>query len=405
MWNPFRRKPPEPETRASVLDYGTWDRPVAWPSEAAAITAHTAEGVSAVLAAVSAIASGIGSLPVYAYRTVDGKRKELERGPLARLLRQPCEHMSWPSWVEMMLSQCLLHGNAYAIIETDGRSAVTGLRPVPTTSVGPVFLPSGRLAFDITPHSPPGGPPGRKLAREVFHLRDTSFDGFLGRSRLSRCPGPVREAIQAQQFAIALWENQLTSSAAIELPPNISPDGFKRMKASFQQRYQGVQNARVPVFLDAGSKLTPLETTPEDGEFLETRKLLVVEIARIFNVPPPLLQDYSHSTFTNSAQASLWFAQNTLVPWVRKLEAEFGRSVIADPALCIEIDVSGLTRGDYATRWDANVKAVQAGILTVDEVRDAEGWGPMEADPSVPLGPEPAGAADSMAGQGSEAVA
>lgn len=103
------------------------------------------------------------------------------------------------------------------------------------------------------------------------------------------------------------------------------------------------------------------------------------ELCRLFNVPPPIVQSYEFNSFTNASQASTWFATNTLAPWGRKLEAEFRRSVFTDPAFHIEIDLSGLVRGDYATRWTANVAAVGAGILTADEVRAQEGYGPLPA--------------------------
>lgn len=58
------------------------------------------------------------------------------------------------------------------------------------------------------------------------------------------------------------------------------------------------------------------------------------------------------------------------------MEAEFSGSVFTDPVCHLEVDLSGLLRGDYATRWTANVAAVSASILTVDEVRAQEGFGP-----------------------------
>lgn len=78
-----------------------------------------------------------------------------------------------------------------------------------------------------------------------------------------------------------------------------------------------------------------------------------------------------------ASQASLWVATNTLAPIARKLEAEFSRSVFADAAYHMEIDLSGLLRGDYATQWTANVAAVGVGILKADEVREQEGYGPL----------------------------
>lgn len=75
---------------------------------------------------------------------------------------------------------------------------------------------------------------------------------------------------------------------------------------------------------------------------------------------------------------------NTLQPWARKLEAEFSRSVFSDPAFHIEVDLSGLVRGNYATRWTANVAAVSAGVLTANEIRNQEGFGPLPAGAAAP---------------------
>lgn len=93
-------------------------------------------------------------------------------------------------------------------------------------------------------------------------------------------------------------------------------------------------------------------------------------------------------SFTNAGQASRWFATNTLTLWARKLKAEFARSVFTDPAFHIETDLSGQVRGDYATRWAANEAAVTAGILTADEVRAQESYGPRATtEPDAPAAP------------------
>jgi HK97 family phage portal protein len=173
---------------------------------------------------------------------------------------------------------------------------------------------------------------------------------------------------------------------------------MRRFEASLTARAAGAANGKRVLIVDPGTNFTPMACSPEDAEVLESRRFSVIELCRLFNVPPPIVQDYSNSTFTNASQASTWFATNTLTPWARKIEAEFGRSVFADPsgAFHIEIDLSGLIRGDFQTRWTANVAAVTAGILTVDEVRAQEGFGPLpkaEARPPAPAAdpaPEPA---------------
>ena len=70
------------------------------------------------------------------------------------------------------------------------------------------------------------------------------------------------------------------------------------------------------------------------------------------------------------------------MPWVKKLEAEFKRAVWGiDSPYELEIDMSGMTRGDYATRWAAYAIARSQNILTTDEVREAEGYSPLPGTP------------------------
>ncbi len=380
--------------------FGTGPSLVFGGASAGPVSAVMAENLSTVTACVNAIAGGLATLPATVYRAEGDGRTEAPNHPVARLLRAPNPRQTWPDWCEWTLAQALLWGNALSVIEYDRAGRPTALIPVPWRHVQVQLLPSGRLAYDIVSYQQPWGgtgTPRRFLEDEVFHLRDRSDDGWLGRSRVSRAPDVLRSAIGLQTFASAIWDNAATPSGLLELPPTISPDGKKRFDAYFTERNTGAHNARRVMYADAGTKWTSLSVSPEDAEVLESRRFSVIELCRLFGVPPPIVQDYSNSTFTNASQASTWFATNTLTPWARKIEAEFGRRVFADPsgAFHLEIDLSGLVRGDYATRWAANVAAVTAGILTADEVRAQEGFGPLpKADPAEPAEPPETNPAD-----------
>ena len=349
-----------------------------------------AENLSTVVACVNAISGGLGALPACVYRQLgDAGRVEAPSHPVSRLIRAPNRHQTWPDWVEFTVSQMLLWGNALSVVESDGSGRPTGLRPVPWRDVVVSLLPSGALAYDVVLYQQPWGGTGhprRFLDSEVLHLRDRSDDGYVGRSRLSRAPDVLNAAIGLQTYSSAVWGNAATPSGMVSVPAGLSPDGLKRMTAYFEAQNTGSANAKRVLFADADAKFTPMSCSPEDAEVLASRRFSVEELCRLFNCPPPIVQSYENNTFTNSAQANTWFATNTLRPIARKIEAEFARSVFADPSgnFHIEIDLSGLMRGDYATRWTANVAAVTARILTANEVREAEGYGPL-AETSAPV--------------------
>ncbi len=367
MW-PFRRR--EPETRAA------YQNGFAGMALTGSRTANVqlAENLGTVTACVNAIGSVMGSLPPLVFRSGDGGRMELPSHPVARMIRNPWSMMTWPDWIEWAMGSVLLHGNALAEIVHDGAGRVTGLRPIPWQSVAPVLLGSGRLAFDVSSYPQPRR---RLLDTEVFYLKDRSDDGLVGRSRISRAPDVVGNAVSLQDFAGNAWENQATPSGAIEIASSLTQPQFDRVTAAFDRRHTGVGNARRVLVLDNDAKWKPLSVSPEDAEVLGSRRFSVEELCRLFQVPPPIVQDYTHNTFTNSAQASLWFAQFSLAPWCRKIEAEFARSVFnANDGTHLEIDLSGLMRGDFETRWKAWEIAVKNDILDRNEVRDIEGWGP-----------------------------
>jgi HK97 family phage portal protein len=349
---------------------------------AARINAIAAENLSTVAACVSAISSALASMPARVYRSLpDGGRAEAPAHPVSRLIQSPNAWQTWPDFVEWLMGQVLLQGNALAAIDVDGAGRPVALTPIPWNFVSPQILPSGRLAFDVVAYASPyggAGLPRRLFADECLFLKDRSDDGWIGRSRISRAPAVLAAASGLQTYSTAVWDNAATPSGVMTLPANIKPDGIKRIEAWFNERFAGAHNGKRVLFADSGSSFTPVSVSPEDAEVLASRRFSGEEIARLFNVPPPIIGDLSHGTFTNSETAGRWFAMNTLTPWARKIEAEFARVLFNGPGVHIEIDLSGLMRGDFAARWAANVAAVNAGILTPNEIREAEGFNPIE---------------------------
>lgn len=378
-----------------------------------AVTGHsvnnrTAENLSAVLGCVSAISTAIASLPAYLYRR-GTKGRDLDEGhPLNRLIRRgPNAWQTWPDFIEWMVASTLLRGNGLAEIISDRQGAVIELRPIPWDWVSVYMLPTGRLAYDVTEQTGTWGSTGRLrrlLQGEVIHLRDRSDDGLLGRSRLSRASEVVGAGIALQEATGALWRNGVFPSGALSIEGALKPEQRTQLRQTLTESHAGAgRNAKV-LILEGGMKWQQITISPEDAEILESRRFSVEEIARLYQVPPPIIQDYTHNTFTNSEAAGRWFAQFTIGPWVRKLEAEIARTVMSeDDSLSVEFDLSGFMRGDYTARWQAHEIAVRNNILTRNEVREIEGWNPRNETPGPAITPEAGGGDISSAAIAAEA--
>ncbi len=96
-------------------------------------------------------------------------------------------------------------------------------------------------------------------------------------------------------------------------------------------------------------KYTPIGISPEQAQFLETRKFQVNEIARIFRVPPHMVGDLEKSSFSNIEQQSLEFVKYTLDPWVVRWEQTIHRSLLLPDEKSryfVKFNLEGLLRGD-----------------------------------------------------------
>jgi HK97 family phage portal protein len=386
-----RLDPPPVETRSKL---STWEILSQLAPTTGAYSARLAENLSTVLAAVNAISTAIASLPAEIQRRrPDGGWESDERAPEAALIQDgPNPHQSWPDWLEWTVASVLLTGNALSETRRDGSGAVRELVPIPWSGVAVSRALSGRLVYEVTDVLDiPGrtAPTRRLLESELLHLKDRSDDGLIGRSRLQRAAGVLRPALALQEFTGSMWQNGSFPSGALELEHKLPYEQRQELRSNFEQIHAGPTNAARVLILDQGLKWKSISVSPEDAEVLASRRFTVEELARIYGVPPPVVGDLSHGTFTNSETMLRWFAMGTLTPWIAKIEGEFHRSIFPAAVRAtsrLQIDLSGLLRGDPETRWASHKIAVEANILTRNEVREVEGWAPrpeLDRAPSV----------------------
>ncbi|MES2255049.1 MAG: phage portal protein [Pseudomonadota bacterium] len=341
------------------------------------LSVRGAENLSSVIACVNSIARSLAAIPVVVYqRTATGDRIEQPLHPMAQIVRRGANSgMTWCDWLEHVLASTLLHGNGISLIQRNGSGILEGFKYVPWGTVSVERLSSGKLRYTIT--DPITGQGGIFLEGEVLHLRDRTDDGYIGRPVLSRAAEAVSSVHDASSFARSLLRNGAYPSGILSAPGAISNETAARLKQTIADGFTGPRKAGQVFIAGDGLKWSTMQISPEDAELLESRKFGVVEIARIFDVPPPIIQDYENNTFTNAEQAGLWFATRTLSYWANKAEAEFSRSVFSGGNIEMSLDLSGLLRGDPQTRWANNKIALDTGAKTINEVRQEEGYNPI----------------------------
>ena len=84
-----------------------------------------------------------------------------------------------------------------------------------------------------------------------------------------------------------------------------------------------------------------------EAQFLETRKFQVSEICRIYRVPPHLVGDLEHATFSNIEHQGISFAVHTIRPWLVRIEQAMNRALFSDKE-----KVGSPTGGRFYTRFN-----------------------------------------------------
>ena len=149
----------------------------------------------------------------------------------------------------------------------------------------------------------------------------------------------------------------------------------KRVRESWNAIYQGSANAHRIAVLEEGMAYKPISISPEQAQFLQTRKFQIDEIARIFRVPPHMVGDLEKSSFSNIEQQSLEFVKYTLSPWITRWEQAIYRALFSEAEkkrFFVRFNVEGLLRGDYQSRMSGYAVARQNGWMSANDIRELE---------------------------------
>ena len=91
-----------------------------------------------------------------------------------------------------------------------------------------------------------------------------------------------------------------------------------------------------------------------------------------------MIQDLTRSTYSNIEVQGTEFVQHCLLPHLRRWESAIARDLIVDDETYFaEHSVSGLLRGDHASRSAYYVSALQNGWMSINEIRELENLNPI----------------------------
>lgn len=345
-----------------------------------AVNERTAMQMTAVYACVRVLSEAVAGLPLHVYRyREDGSKEKALKHPLYRLLHdEPNPEMSSFNFRETLMGHLLLYGNAYAQIIRNGRGEVVGLYPLMPAKMTVDRDSGGNLYYLYSRGSddaPEAGENGQVYLPpdQVLHIPGLGYDGIVGYSPIAMAKNAVGLGIATEEYGAKFFANDASPSGILEHPGVLkNPD---KVRESWNKLFRGSVNSHQIAVLEEGLKYQPIGISPDQAQFLETRKFQLNEIARIFRVPPHMVGDLEKSSFSNIEQQSLEFVKYTLEPWLMRWEQAMGRRLFTEgekESYFIRFNVEGLLRGDYESRMNGYAVARQNGWMSANDIRELE---------------------------------
>ena len=343
------------------------------------VNERTAMQMTAVYSCVRILSEAVAGLPLQFYRyTADGGKEKAVDHPLYFLLHdEPNPEMTSFVFRETLMTHLLLWGNAYSQIIRNARGEIIALYPLMPDRMTVNRDGDGQLYYEYNMSTDDAhtmkGTTVRLQPHDVLHIPGLGFDGLVGYSPIAMAKNAIGMAIACEEYGAKFFANGAAPSGVLEHPGTIKDPS--RVRESWQATFGGSANANKVAVLEEGMKYTPISISPNEAQFLETRKFQIDEIARIFRVPPHMVGDLEKSSFSNIEQQSLEFVKYTLDPWVARWEQAMVRALLTQEekkTYFFKFNVDGLLRGDYQSRMNGYATARQNGWMSANDIRELE---------------------------------
>ncbi|WP_267594443.1 phage portal protein [Carbonactinospora thermoautotrophica] len=328
----------------------------------------------AVWSCVSLIADGVASLPVDTYREVKRKRVPVDT---PAWLTSPNPYMtSFDFWHRVMVS-LLLDGNAFIAVYRNGGGEVSALMPIDPGRVSiHAEEETGEVYYRLD---------GERYTRsQILHVPAFTRPGELrGLSPIEYARQVIGLGLAAEEYGARFFSQGTTMSGVIQHPGNPSREQVVMIRDMFKKAHSGIKNSHAVGILTGGATWQSITITPEQAQFLETRKFQKVEIANLYRVPAYMIDPTVTSTWgTGIEEQNKWFVDQTLMPWIVRLEEAFSTHLLPGNVR-MRFNVNARLRAKTKERYESYAIALEKGFMTVDEVRALEDMEPMSAPVAV----------------------
>lgn len=333
--------------------------------------------VTAFFAAIRLISENIASLPKAIIQSSSDGPRPVTSGPILNAINvRPNAYTNAVSFWQCITTWMKGWGNAFAVIKWNPAMTALELHQVHPSNVR-ITIVNGKKWYKVTVPDPDlSFLNGTYSDENMLHFMEMSLDGIKGVNPVLYNAAAIGKSIATESFASEFYEKGGNIKAILSTDAELGDDAFVNFMNHFKA---SAENYGTPI-LEYGMKYQQLSVDPVAEHLVQSETLSVQDICRILNVPPHMIAELSHATFSNIEHQTIQFVQYCLRPIIKKIEVELENKLFPgeEGKYDVKFKLDGLLRGDTQARAAFYHNAILDGYMSRNEVRLLEGYARME---------------------------
>ena len=300
---------------------------------------------------------------------------EITDHPLLNLIKRPNDNMSWPDFVQVMISYFSAIGNCYLRLDKDGEKIVR-MHPLLSEFMWLFTDGAGTITDYFYAPSTQEYKCQNFKPNEILHLMKPSAGSIVaGRGWLEAVQKECRLIDEANNHMIALANNLGQPGCAIHIRGKA---GTEKEKETIVQKFLAQfsrKNRGKPVVLYSSGKedsidIKPLGISPKDMAYNENLPWLRSTVCAAAGVP----EDLVHSSSSNRASSQTGmatFLSYTVAPQLNAILEQLNHRIVFnyDSNLFFGYDPAEILRNDPILQASVIKIYLLSGIITPNEAR------------------------------------
>lgn len=297
---------------------------------------------------------------------------EVESPAFSPVLRRPNRYQNQAQFKKWWIISKLVHGNAYVLLERDGRGVVVAMYLLDPNRVRVMVTPDGDVIYELREDNLAGlngSEPIGVPASEIIHDRIPLFHPLVGVSPLFAAGGPANVGLTVQDNSSAYFDNDNSPPGILTAPGMLTEEQADKAVRRWHARRKGEIAA-----LGNGLSYEPLRGSVVESQTIEHLKWTAESVAAAFRVPAFMVGAGPVPALNNTEVLTRMYYTTCLHDHVHDMESALDEGLrlednIEGRRLGIELHTAALLQMDTATQFKTLAEGIKGGFMAPNEAR------------------------------------